>query len=118
MLYGDSYENIVILVRILSVYMIIRIVGSPVGSLVIAKGRTDIEFYWNLFTIAVTPLCIYIGTKFGVIGAAIGISSAMLILYIPGWKILIHKLTGATLKEYVNACFICNYSFLRNLRKS
>ena len=118
MLYGDGYENIVILVRILSIYMIIRIVGSPVGSLVIAKGRTDIEFYWNLFTIAVTPLCLYIGTKFGVIGAAIGISSAMLILYIPGWKILIHKLTGATLKEYVNACFVCNYSFLRNLRKS
>lgn len=43
-LYGSDYTHIVILVQILSVYMFIRSMGSPVGSFIIATGRTDLDF--------------------------------------------------------------------------
>ena len=115
-LYGNGFENIVILVRILSVYMLIRSVNSPVGSLVIATGRTDIEFYWNIFTLLVTPICIYVGAQFGIIGAATGITFTVLLLFFPAWKLMIHKMTNASLKEYSKAIFYLQYKkILHNL---
>lgn len=111
-LYGNGFENIVILVRILSVYMLIRSVNSPVGSLVIATGRTDIEFYWNIFTLLVTPICIYAGSQFGIIGAALGITLAAFMLFLPAWKLMIYEMTNATLKEYSKAIFYLKYKTL------
>jgi O-antigen/teichoic acid export membrane protein len=111
-LYGNSFENVVILVQILSVYMILRSIGNPIGCLVIATGRTDLEFFWNLFTIIITPVFIVIAAKFGIIEVAISITIGMMILYVPSWKFLIQKMTGATLKEYFNSCFILNYNRL------
>ncbi len=111
-LYGAPYLNIVILVRILSVYMLIRAISSPVGSLVIATGRTDLEFYWNLITLLVTPICVYVGSRFGIIGAAWGMTLAMFLLFLPGWKVLVFKMTSATLREYSRAIFLIRFSAL------
>ena len=113
-LYGNGFDNIIILVRILSIYMIIRAVCSPVGSLVIATGRTDIEFYWNIFTIFITPLCIYVGAQYGIVGAAVGITTSIILLFIPGWRLLIYKMTGASLLDYSKAILVIRYRTLIN----
>ena len=51
-LYGSQYLDIVILVRILAAAMLVRSILNPVGSLVVATGRTDLEFYRNILTTA------------------------------------------------------------------
>lgn len=102
-LYGSDYTHIVILVQILSAYMFIRSVGSPVGSLVVATGRTDLEFYWNIFVLFVTPFAIFIGAQFSVEMVALSLVIAMMILFIPAWKLLINRLCGASLGEYLNS---------------
>lgn len=107
-LYGTGYDDIVILVRILSIYMIFRALGNPVGSLVVATGRTDLEFFWNLITLLIMPLFILVGVQYGIVYVAIAVTMAMVILYIPAWKFLIHKLIGATFKEYFYASFGVN----------
>lgn len=117
LLYGKGFEDIIILVRILSVYMIIRAVNSPVGSLVIATGRTDIEFYWNVFSLLVTPIFIYIGSFYGVIGAALGITMSILVLFIPAWKLMVFKMTGASLREYVSALLKLDFKLLQGILK-
>lgn len=101
LLYGSNFIDVVILVQILSVYMFIRSVGSPVGSLVVATGRTDLEFYWNLFVLLLSPGIIFVGAQFSVemVGYALIIST--LLLRIPAWKFLINKLCGAGLLEYL-----------------
>jgi len=109
LLYGEGFQNIVIIVRILSVYMMMRSVSNPVGSLVIATGRTDLEFYWNLLTLVTTPICIYVGSQFGIVGAAVGITFAMFILFVPAWKLLINKMTGASLGEFSRAIFFLKF---------
>lgn len=100
-LYGEGFESIVILVRILSVYMIFRIIGNPIGSLLIATGRTDLDFYWNIFTLMVLPIAILIGAQYSIEYVAISITVAMFILVVPSWYFLILKLTGASLSEYL-----------------
>jgi O-antigen/teichoic acid export membrane protein len=104
-MYGSGFDNIVILVRILSVYMIFRAIGNPIGSLVIATGRTDLEFYWNILNLFIMPLFIYVGAKYGIVEVAYSLVLSASILFIPSWRLLTYKMTGATLKEYVTAIF-------------
>jgi len=103
--YGRGFEGIITLVRILSVYLMIRSIMSPVGSLVVATGRTDLDFYLNIITLLVTPIFVLIGAQYGLFEAALGLTLSMIILFIPGWRFLIFKLTNASLSEYLKAIF-------------
>lgn len=104
-LYGSEFNNIVILVRILSVYMIFRAIGNPVGSLVIATGRTDLDFYWNFLLLLIMPIFIYLGGFFDVIGVTIALVLAMVLLYVPSWKFFIYRLLDVSLVDYFKASF-------------
>lgn len=100
-LYGVGYGDIVLLVRILSFYMLFRAIGNPIGSLVVATGRTDIEFYWNLISLVVLPTGVVIGSMYSIEMVAVSMSLSMLVLLVPSWHILVYKLTGASLNEYL-----------------
>ena len=102
-LYGPNFVGIITLVRILSFYMLFRAIGNPIGSLVIATGRTDLEFYWNLITLIVMPISVVIGAQFSLEGVAISLTIAMCIMLFPSWLFLVNKLLGATFKEYLMA---------------
>lgn len=86
LLYGTGFEEINPLVRILSVYMIFRAIGNPVGSLVIATGKTHLEFLWNMITLLVLPIFIYSGSIMGIEEVAWALTLAMAILFIPSWR--------------------------------
>lgn len=115
-LYGSGFDDIVILVRILSVYMMLRAIGNPVGSLVVATGRTDLDFMWNIVSLLVMPLFIYVGSLFSIVGVTISITLAMMVLYYPAWKLLVYKLTQASFKEYFLACFKLNFNIVQLIR--
>ncbi len=102
-LYGSEYGNIVILVRILSVYMYIRSIGNPIGSLVIATGRTDISFVWNIFALVVMPAFIFIGTQFSAEAVAYAMVAGIVALFVPNWWLLVKRMTGASLLEFSKA---------------
>lgn len=109
--YGSGYDNIILLVRILSVYMIFRAIGNPIGSLVIATGRTDIEFVWNIVLLILLPLVLYVSSMFGIVEVTIALTVTMILLFLPSWYFLVRKLCGATLKEYMRA--ILSFNFLK-----
>lgn len=100
-LYGTGYGDVVLLVRLLSVYMIFRAIGNPIGSLVIATGRTDLEFYWNSISLLVMPVCILIGSQFSIEIVPTSMIFAMILLLVPSWRFLVYRLTKASFKEYI-----------------
>lgn len=102
-LYGSEFSHIVVLVQILSIYMFMRSVGSAVGSLVVATGRTDLDFYWNIFVLLIVPLAIYVGAQISIEMVALSLVLTMTLLIIPYWKFLTNKLCGARLSEYLNS---------------
>jgi O-antigen/teichoic acid export membrane protein len=108
-MYGSGFDEIVILVRILSIYMIFRAIGNPIGSLVVATGRTDLEFYWNILNLFIMPIFIYIASQYGIVEVAFSLVLAAFVLFIPSWRLLTYKMTGATLKEYVMAIVTINF---------
>ena len=103
--YGKGFENIYMTTRILCIYMILRSIGNPVGSLVVATGRTDLDLKWNFFTLFLMPIFVYLGSQFGINGVAAALSLSMVLLYYPSWKYMIYEMTNATFKEYFIASF-------------
>ncbi len=100
LLYGKQFLDIVLLVQILSVYMFFRSVGNPVGALVTATGRTDIEFYWNLFVLILFPFPIYLGAQYSIELVALFLVLTSLISLFPFWRLLIFRLCGASANEF------------------
>lgn len=115
-LYGKDFVDITILVQLLTVNMIFRIIGGNVGNLVIATGKTNIDFQWNLLTFFVTPLFVYIGSQFGINGVATMMSLSMVVLFIPGYYFMVKRMIDVSLKEYIKAFFMINFKQLINLR--
>lgn len=112
--YGSGYENIEILVKILSLYMIFIAVRNPVTSLITATGKTYLDFYWYLFTFPVIPIAILIGAQINIEWVAISMVIAMAVLFIPYWWFIIRKLIPASLFEYMKT-LLPNYKRLWNL---
>jgi O-antigen/teichoic acid export membrane protein len=83
-----------------------RSIGNPVGSLQLAKGRADLGFYWNLGVFLLTPLVIYLGSVYGLIGVAISLLSLQILLHIPNWYFMVRPLCSAGFKEYFNEIII------------
>jgi O-antigen/teichoic acid export membrane protein len=99
-LFGNKWESAIPLVRILALFNMVASAYSPVGSLLLAKGRTDLGFYWNLGYAVVAPFVIYAGSFWG----ATGIATAILLYYVamslPFYWILIKRLLVITAWEY------------------
>lgn len=112
-LYGDNFEFIVPIVQILSIYMFLRSTYNPVGTLVVATGRTNLQFYWNIFVLMFMPLFIYFGSYYGQKGVAWSLSIFMLLAIYPFWKILVNKMVNISFGEYIKA-LIPNYQYWIN----
>lgn len=106
MFYGNGYDEVVVLVQILSIYMVFRAIGNPVGSLIIATGKTKIEFFWNIVVLVIIPIFVFIGAHYSIIHVAWGLNLASLLLFYPAWKLLVNRLIGGTFKEYLRAIFL------------
>jgi len=101
-LFGEKWRGSIVILQILSIYTAIRSIGNPIGSLILARGRVKLGFYWNLFIFSCMPLVIYIGSFWGLEGIAYSMVIIMfLLMVIPNWYFLVKPLCGATYKEYM-----------------
>jgi O-antigen/teichoic acid export membrane protein len=117
LVYGKGFSDIYVLVQILSAYMYIRSVTNPVGSLVTATGRTELEFIWNLFVLFVAPILIFICSQYSIEFVALSLLFSSLVLLYPFWRFLIFKLCGVSFREFLIS-FIPNFYRLYTLIKN
>ncbi len=101
--YGPDFIHIVTVVQILSGYMYLRSLGNPVGTLLIATGKTNYGFYWNLFLLAIMPGAIFIGSQYSIEAVALSLVIVMILLFFLAWKLLIYRLIKASFNEYLYA---------------
>jgi PST family polysaccharide transporter/teichuronic acid exporter len=100
-LYGDKYEYIVIFVQILCAYVFLRSLGNPLGSLVIALGRTDYGLYWNIYTTLFMPIAIILGSYYGLIGITCSLVIVEIFFSITRWPVLVSRLINSNFHEYL-----------------
>ena len=73
-LYGEKWVDSILPFQILLIYAIRYSVGAPVGSVFKAMGRPDLNFKLGLFIIPFYILGIWIGSRYGIIGVATGVT--------------------------------------------
>ena len=72
--FGEKWVPMIIPLQILCVAGALKSVATTVGSILLSKGRSDIQFKWNIFTAIVLPIAILIGIKYGITGVAMAIT--------------------------------------------
>ncbi len=101
-IFGDQWLPSVLLIQILAVVGLLRSTGNPIGALVLAKGRADLGFKWNLSLLVVQVPALYVGAKLGgTTGVAIAFASVMAVYSIFNYLVLIRTLLGPCLSEYI-----------------
>ena len=102
--FGKQWLPSIVLIQILTIVGLLRSTGNPVGSLLLAKGRADLGFKWNVALMATQIPGLYFGAKYGgTVGVAIAFSILMGIYAIVSYPILIRTILGPCLGEYVSS---------------
>lgn len=104
-LFDDAWVDAVPLLQILALFTMVRSMINPVGSLLLARGRPDLGFFWNSALLFLMPAATYIGSYWGARGVAAASLALILCLKVPVWYWLVRPLCDARLGEYVNSLF-------------
>lgn len=100
LLFGAQWLAAIPLMQIFAMWALIRSIGNPIGILLMACGRADLSFKWNLTWLFIMPPTIWLGSQFGAEGMAIAMTSLGILAYWPNWYFLVRPLCGAKLGEY------------------
>ncbi|MDZ7725232.1 MAG: lipopolysaccharide biosynthesis protein [candidate division KSB1 bacterium] len=80
----DKWINVVVPLQILIPMAMLKSVGTIKGSVLMAVGRPDIELKWNCFYLLPLAGCVWLGTRWGIIGVA----AAFTALYVVTWPVI------------------------------
>lgn len=112
--YGEKWSPVIILLQILSIEAAFVSIGTMTNIVQYAKGRSDIQFKWQVYTTVTLPIAIVVGTKYGVVGAAVMLT-IMMAIYILIIQAITNRLIGISMftlvKEIVPAT-MCSMSLV------
>jgi lipopolysaccharide exporter len=101
-MFGQKWLPAVGLVQILAFVSISRSIADPVGSLLLAKGRADLGFKWNLALFVLQSMGVAIGASLnGVIGVAWSLLLLQAFYSLLSYPWLIRTLIGPCGKAYL-----------------
>lgn len=104
LVFGAQWTESVVIVQILAWVTLSRSTGNPLGSLLLAKGRADLGFRWNVLLFCLSIPVVYLGAVFGkAVGVAVSLLALQLLLIVPGYIYLLRPLIGACAAAYALA---------------
>jgi PST family polysaccharide transporter len=91
-IFSEKWLEAVVAVKVLIFVGMLKSIGTLVGSVVLAKGRPDLELKWNLALLPLLGVGIYFSLPYGIKG----VSYAYLIIYSAFFPVVM-RLTNATI---------------------
>lgn len=117
LVYGTKWEPTIIVLQIFCLVGIFKSLGNPVGSILLAKGRADIGFYWNVFALILVSIAVIVGVNWGIVGVAV----AILIVQVPSFFIIqniMNKIIDLKFRQYFKAIqspFVCSFAMVSGI---
>ena len=103
-LFGAQWTASIALVQVLSLVALYRTIGNPVGSLLLAKGRADLGFKWNLGKLLVSVPVVWAGARTGgALGVAVSILLLQSVLAPLNYFLLVRPMLGPCARGYLLA---------------
>lgn len=109
-IFGQKWQELVPVLRILSLNGIMQSVGTTVGLIYNSQGRTDLQFKWGIFAGIIIACSFFVGLHWGIIGVATAYTlSCYLILWYPAWAIpgRLINLRFSDMARNLSGCFFC-----------
>lgn len=104
LVFGEQWMPAVPLVQVLAFYAFIRSGVNPVGSLLLAKGRADLGFRWNLALLFTTAPVVFAGAKLGdAMGIALALALLMILYLTANYLFLVRTLIGPCAMRYASS---------------
>ncbi len=102
--FGLDWQPAAVPVQILALVSLLRAVISPIGSLLLAKGRADLGFTWNLALVSSQAIGIAFGAYWGEVN---GVAAALFVLHagyvLLAYRYLVLPLIGPCAREYASS---------------
>lgn len=100
---GDKWLPAVPVVRALAFYVFVRSIFNASGSLVMAKGKANWTFYWNMVMLIIIPGTSYLALKLSgsviVVGLALGF--VFFVFFFFHYALFLRNLLGSFFNEYL-----------------
>ncbi len=104
MAFGQDWLPVVPLVQILAGAGMVKSVGTSVGPLLLARGRADLTFAWNVGLMVLYPVAIVAGALLGgVEGVALSILVLQIGLLYPNYHYMIRSQLGPCLGPFLGS---------------
>ncbi len=101
-MFGEKWRFVTPILQVLCVVGLLRSIGNPIGSLLMAKARVDISFKFNVVKLFMFIPAIWIGAKMaGGLGASLGFLSVQVLNTWLSYFILIRPILGKSYREYL-----------------
>ncbi|WP_313079874.1 MOP flippase family protein [Atlantibacter sp.] len=107
LLFGEKWIDIVPVLQLLCMVGLLRAVGNPVGSLLMATSRVDLSFKFNVFkTFLFIPAIIVGGKINGVIGVTLGFLIIQSVNVFLTYFVLLKPVLGPSYREYLHSLWL------------
>jgi lipopolysaccharide exporter len=119
LVFGEKWVGIVPILQLLCVVGLLRSVGNPIGSLLMAKARVDISFKFNVFkTFLFIPAIIVGGHMAGAIGVTLGFLLVQVVNTVLSYFVMIKPVLGSSYRQYILSLWLPFYLSLPTLAVS
>lgn len=111
LVFGEKWNGIIPVLQLLCIVGLLRSVGNPIGSLLMAKARVDISFKFNVFkTFLFIPAIFIGGHQAGAIGVTLGFCWSV-INTILSYFVMIKPVLGSSYRQYMLSLWLPLYLF-------
>ena len=119
LVFGEKWNSIIPILQLLCVVGLLRSVGNPIGSLLMAKARVDISFKFNVFkTFLFIPAIIVGGHMAGAIGVTLGFLLVQIVNTVLSYFVMIKPVLGSSYRQYILSLWLPFYLSLPTLAVS
>jgi lipopolysaccharide exporter len=103
---GEKWDPAIPTIQILSVVGWLRTMGNPIGSLLLAKGRADLDFKWDLVFMLIQIPALYFSARYLSIEGVACVVALLMTMNLAAMYVLLREwLFGPCLWEYVKNIF-------------
>jgi O-antigen/teichoic acid export membrane protein len=101
-IFGDKWIPAVPLVQVFCLFAVGYSIGNPIGSLVLAKGRADLGFWWNVGISAIQAIAVALAAwRGGVMGVAVTLLVLQILYFPASYYFLVRPVIGPCWRRYV-----------------
>lgn len=102
-LMGDKWNESAPILYVLSLLGIIFSISNPIGTLILAKGKPRLAFYYNIISLLTYTIAFWIGSHYSALVVAVAFLVSSVIVLYPLEFLLRYKLVNMTIFEYFKA---------------